>query len=62
MTDTDLMTYGKYKGQPIASVPAYYLIWLHKEHRATNAVEEYILMNWDVLQKEISDFKQKNRY
>jgi uncharacterized protein (DUF3820 family) len=54
MEDTDLMTYGKYKGTPIGNVPAYYLIWLHNKHRTTPEVEVYILMNWDVLQLEIA--------
>jgi len=60
MKDTDLMPYGKYKGTQMANIPAYYLIWLHNKHRATKEVELYILMNWDVLQKEISDWRQKN--
>jgi uncharacterized protein (DUF3820 family) len=54
------MPYGKHKGIPLISVPAYYLIWLHEKHRATKEVERYILMNWDVLQKEISDWKREH--
>jgi uncharacterized protein (DUF3820 family) len=60
MTDTDLMPFGKYKGTPLVSVPAHYLIWLHEKHRATKEVEIYILMNWDALQKEISDWKREH--
>jgi len=26
--DTDLMTFGKYKGQPLSDIPATYLRWL----------------------------------
>lgn len=60
MTDTDLMPFRKYKGEKMANVPAYYLIWLHEKHKAGKEVERYILMNWDALQKEISDWKRKN--
>ena len=50
MTHEDLMPSGKYEGTPISEVPAYYLLWLHRKHRASAEIEFYILMNWDDLQ------------
>ena len=59
MGDADLMPYGKFKGIAMKELPAYYLLWLHRKHRATAEVEFYILMNWDELQ--IQYFKDRKK-
>lgn len=59
MNDVDLMPYGKYKGEKMSQVPAFYLLWLHKKKKASREVETYIMMNWDELQKEYAENKER---
>ena len=55
MEDTDLMPYGKFKGDKMENVPAYYLIWLYDNNKCSGEVKDYIIDNMDVLQKEINE-------
>lgn len=58
LTDTDPMPFGKYKGQPMQEVPAYYLHWLWtngKKEDKTCPVAEYIRTNLSVLKDEYED-------
>lgn len=59
MKDTDLMPYGKFSGTAMANVPAWYLLWLHREFGHLHAVSPeqdkvhaYIEDNLDVLKEE----------
>jgi hypothetical protein len=62
LADTDPMPFGRYKGQPIGKVPAYYLHWFWSEnqigsaHRdpayADSPVMDYIKRNVVALKKE----------
>lgn len=51
MKDTDLMPYGKYKGEKMANVPASYLIWLYENNKCFGEVLKYISDNMDVLKQ-----------
>jgi hypothetical protein len=54
LTDEDLMTFGKHKGERVADVPASYLLWwwdqIHEEPRDGNEpLKNYIINNWDTI-------------
>jgi uncharacterized protein (DUF3820 family) len=53
LEDTDLMPWGKYKGQEMQDVPATYLIWLLENEKCSGDVKNYILENKEVLELEI---------
>ena len=57
LEDTDIMPFGKHKGQPMADVPVKYLHWLwHESNReAKTPVGDYIKRNIDVLKTEDKD-------
>jgi hypothetical protein len=62
MTDTDLITFGKYNGTAIGKVPASYLLWLWDNgmHRDTlsnrsDPVRQYIIANFHALETECPD-------
>jgi hypothetical protein len=62
LTDTDLMPWGKYKGQPMQDVPASYLHWFWtqpnggKTHKEGNdPVADYIRANIVALKTEYPD-------
>lgn len=53
MTDSDLMPWGKYKGNRMIDVPASYLLWLWDNDKAgDSSVYDYIADNLDVLMKQ----------
>lgn len=56
LKDTDIITFGKYKGTALANVPAFYLLWLYDNRNNSpynNApLMEYIEENLDVLRQE----------
>ena len=58
MKDTDLMPYGKYKGQKMANVEAGYLIWLFENDKAFCDVLRYIRANESNLRREIANGKK----
>lgn len=49
MTDNDLMPFGKYRGKPMRSVPAKYLLWLFNKGCTHDGVKRYILDNFKYL-------------
>ena len=55
MEDTDLMPFGKYKGDKMINVPASYLLWLYDNNKCYGTIKEYIVDNLDVLRKEVED-------
>jgi Putative quorum-sensing-regulated virulence factor len=62
MTDTDLITFGKYNGTAIGKVPASYLLWLwdnglYRKTRDSQAdpVRGYIIENFHALETECPD-------
>lgn len=53
MNDDSPMTFGKYKGQAVGSVPIEYLHWWwHKTDRRDAALAEYIYRNINALAEE----------
>jgi len=57
MEDTDLMPFGKFKGEQMINVPARYLLWLLENGCNNQKVKDYIIDNKDVLLKEIKEGK-----
>jgi len=57
LQDSDLMPFGKHKGQPMSKVPADYLHWLWTNRDETHAdlVTDYIKRNLAALKKEHPD-------
>lgn len=49
MDDNSIMPIGKFKGEKLANVPAWHLIWLQDEGIAKGELAEYIEENWDLL-------------
>lgn len=58
LQDTDLMPQGEYKGQQMAFVPYWYLLWLEQQPFCRKDVKQYIEENRDVLEVE----KRRDRY
>lgn len=58
LTDTDLMPFGKHKGESMQDVPASYLHWLWtngmKDDKVSN-VADYIRRNISALKQEYKD-------
>ena len=52
LQDTDLMPWGKYKGEKMANIPAQYLLYLLENHSCAGEVKEYILENKEDLEEE----------
>jgi hypothetical protein len=50
--DTDIIDFGKYKGEKFGNVPASYLLWLYENDRCTPMARDYVKNNLDVLKKE----------
>lgn len=53
LDDNSIMTFGKYKGEKLANVPARYLYWLYTEGSITSDLRQYIKENLDVIKKEL---------
>lgn len=53
MTDNSIMPFGKYKGEKMINIPAYYLLWLFDNNKCFGEVEKYIKDNMDVIREEI---------
>ena len=53
LTDTDQMPWGKYKGQQMQDVPAFYLIWLYENNKCNWQLKCYIEDNLDTLKLEV---------
>lgn len=52
-TDESPMPFGQYQNTKLANVPASHLLWLYRNERA-GRLKEYILDNFEVLEKEAS--------
>lgn len=52
LTDSSLMPYGKYKGDKMINVPAFYLLWLFENNKCGKDVADYVKENLDVLKHE----------
>lgn len=50
--DKSPMPFGKYQGTAMANVSAKYLLWLHDQGCQHQKVMQYILQNFQLLQKE----------
>lgn len=62
LNDTDPMPWGKYKGTPMANVPASYLLWLHENNKANDyPVKKYIANNFEVLKKQANEENEARR-
>ena len=61
--DKSPMPFGKYKGTAMANVPASYLLWVRDNMNLPRAhnVTIYILENQDLLEKEATKPKYKDR-
>lgn len=58
LEDTDVMPFGKHKGEPMQDVPARYLHWLWNEGKKddkTDPVADYIRRNLNALKQEYKD-------
>jgi len=55
LKDTDLMPFGKHKGEPMVSVPPDYLMWLDGSCGRHKRVQQYITDNIDVLKSQIKN-------
>ena len=53
LTDSSPMPFGKYKGDQMINVPAYYLLWLYETGKCSTNVRDYIEDNIDVLNSEL---------
>lgn len=53
LKDSSIMWFGKHKGKALESVPADYLLWLHREGKCPPNLKKYIEENKDVLEKEL---------
>jgi len=52
VTDNSLMPFGKFKGRPMANVPAPYLLWLYNNNCNHQGVKRYIVSNLELLNRE----------
>lgn len=50
--DNTIMPTGKYQGEPMIKVPAFYLIWLYENKKCSGGLKEYISDNLEVLRME----------
>ena len=46
------MPFGKFKGRPMANVPAPYLLWLYNNNCNHQGVKRYIVSNLELLNRE----------
>lgn len=51
--DNSLMPYGKFKGKPMAGLPAAYLLRILENNKCRPDLKQYILSNKDVLLQEL---------
>jgi len=55
LNDNSLMPWGKHKGDKMANIPAYYLIWLYDSGKCYSDVLRYIQDNLDDLRQEVEN-------
>lgn len=61
MNDQSIMPFGKFKGDKLEDVPAYYLLWLRDESIAKGDLLTYINENREVLEKQARVDRQNER-
>lgn len=61
MTDESVITFGKYKGEKLANVPASYLLWLYESDKSYGELRAYIRDNMDSIKAEIEYENKKKR-
>jgi uncharacterized protein (DUF3820 family) len=54
MDDNSKMPFGKYKGELMANIPPYYLLWLYENDKCYGDIKNYIKDNLDVIKSEIA--------
>lgn len=59
LTDNSPMPYGLHKGEPMTTIPAWYLLWLYDNKKTNTQVREYIEDNLDVLRMEAAKSQRK---
>ena len=60
--DDDVILFGKYKGEPLATIQASYLLWLYDQRPLTDPrLEAYIQKNLSALKQECPDFVSTRR-
>ncbi len=52
--DNTIMPFGKFVGEKLANVPAWYLIFIYKKNKCFGIIKQYIKDNLDVLEKEVN--------
>lgn len=57
LTDESIMPTGKYKGEKMENVPAWYLLWLEGQKMCPQSVKDYIEENRQVLEKQEKEEK-----
>jgi len=53
--DSEIMPFGKHKGEKLANVPADYLLYMHNNCAIFGKVKQYVDENYDLLTKEKAD-------
>lgn len=62
MTDDSPMPFGKFKGKPLANVPAHYLLWVYENVPNLGAsFKAYLESNMDAIKLEITNSKERRR-
>jgi uncharacterized protein (DUF3820 family) len=61
MDDNSKMLFGKYKGEKLANLPAWYLLWLKDEGYAKGELLDYINDNEPQLIKEKGTESQRSK-
>jgi uncharacterized protein (DUF3820 family) len=52
LTDNSPMPWGKHKGEKMANVPAYYLLWCYDNNKVCDRVRAYVEENMDILEEQ----------
>ena len=52
MTDESVLTFGQFKGEKLANVPAWYLLWCLEELKGHEELKKYIRDHEDILVEE----------
>jgi len=61
LTDQSLMPFGKFKGDKLANVPAWYLLWIYDNMMLQDNLKKYIKDNRQVLEQEKKRSDQQMR-
>lgn len=61
LDDNSPMTFGKYKGDKLANVPASYLLFIYDNFQLHDNLRDYIKKNKDILQAEVKRAARESR-